>query len=64
MDRRLPIYHPEHAATVIAVGNDEDFRGLQPTIHKMEPLNRPAPMGSKHITAATNTTAQDVEEEE
>jgi hypothetical protein len=32
--RRLAIQHAQHAANVIAMGNDEDFRGLQPRIQE------------------------------
>ena len=42
--RRLPIHHAQPAATVIAVGNGDDFQGLQPTIQETEPLRRPAPL--------------------
>ena len=62
--RRLPIHHAQPAATVIAVGNDEDFRGLQPTICETEPLRRPDQTGGGYVTAATHTMAQDPEEEE
>ena len=63
--RCLQIHHAQPAAHVIVVGNDEDFRGLQPTIQETEPLRRPAPTGGHHVTAATNTTtAQDSTEEE
>lgn len=62
--RRHPIHQPQPAANVIAVGNDDDFRGLQPTIQETEPLRRPAAAGGSYVTAATNTTLMETQEEE
>jgi hypothetical protein len=62
--RRLPVHQPQPAANVIAVGNDDDFRGLQPTIQETEPLRRPAAAGGSYVTAATNTTLTETQEEE
>ena len=62
--RRLAIQHGHHIASVIAVGNDEDFHGLQPRVQETEPLRGPAATGGTYVTAAANTTAQDAEEEE
>jgi hypothetical protein len=62
--RCLAIQHAQLAASVIAVGNDEDFRGLQPRIQETEPLRGLAATGGTYVTAATNTTTQDAEEDE
>jgi hypothetical protein len=62
--RRLPIHQRQPAANVIAVGNDDDFRGLQPTIQETEPLRRPAAAGGSYVTAATNTTLMETQEDE
>jgi hypothetical protein len=53
--RCTAIQHQNPVANAIAVGNDEDFQGLQPMILEMEPIRRAAPTGGSYVTAATET---------
>jgi hypothetical protein len=62
--RRLLVHSPQPAPGVIAVGNDDDFRGLQPTILETEPHRRPADTGGSYVTPGTNTTAPETQEDE
>ena len=62
--RRIAVQLLQLAATMIVVGNDKDFGGLQPTIQETEPLRRPAATGGIYVTAETNATAPETQKEE
>ena len=62
--RCQPVHLSQPSITVIAMGNDEDFQGLQPRIQEMDPLKRHAATGGSYITTATNTTAPETQEED
>ena len=53
--RRTALQHQNPVANGIAVGNDEDFEGLQPQILETEPTRAAAPTGGSFVTAATET---------
>lgn len=63
--RRTAIQHQHPVANLVAVGNDDDFEGLQPPLMKTEPTRHAAPVGGSYVTAATDTNGvAEIEEEE
>jgi hypothetical protein len=49
--RRTALHHQNPVANAIAVGDDEDFQGLQPPILETEPVRRPDTTGGVYVTA-------------
>ena len=50
--------------SMVAVGNDDDFVGLQLQMLETEAMREPALVGGSYVTAPTNTKASQIEEEE
>ena len=61
--RRTAVERAQPAPTVVTVGNDDDFVGLQPQMLETEAIREPAAVGGCYVTAPTNTRASQIEEE-
>ena len=49
--------------SMVTVGNDDDFVGLQLQMLETEAMREPAPVGGSYVTTPTNTRASQIEEE-
>ena len=62
--RRRAVQRAQPGPSMVVVGNDDDFVGLQPQMLETEAMREPAPVGRSYVTAPTNTRASQIEEEE
>ena len=55
--RRRPVQRAQPEPSMVVVGNDDDFVGLQPQMLETEAMREPASVGGSYVTAPTNTRA-------
>jgi len=60
----MAIQRAEPTPTVVAVGNDDDFVGLQPHMLETEAIRERVLVGGTYVIAPTNAKASHIEEEE
>ena len=55
--RRRAMQRAQPGPSMVVVGNDNDFVGLQPQMLETEAMREPAPVGRSYVIAPTNTRA-------
>jgi len=62
--RRKELQFAKPSSTLVDVGNDEDYVGLQPVMLETEPDRRPASVGGSYVRATSDAPQEPAHEDE